>query len=41
MSLFEAPHPAVERLRSLEPDTMTPIDALNVLYTLRSIVTDE
>ncbi len=41
MSLFETTHPAVERLRSLEPDTMTPIDALNVLYTLRSIAKDE
>ena len=40
MSFFEVPHPAVERLRGLEPDTMTPIDALNVLYTLRSLVTD-
>lgn len=41
MSFFEVPHPAVERLRELEPDTMTPIDALNVLYTLRSLATDE
>lgn len=41
MSLFEIPHPAVERLRELEPETMTPIDALNVLYTLRSLVTDD
>jgi DNA mismatch repair protein MutS len=41
MSLFEATHPAVERIRGLEPDTMTPIDALNVLYTLRSMVTDK
>lgn len=41
MSFFEVPHPAVERLRELEPDTMTPIDALNVLYTLRSLAADE
>ena len=41
MSFFEVPHPAIEQLRELEPDTMTPIDALNVLYTLRSLATDE
>ena len=41
MSFFEVPHPAVERLCELEPDTMTPIDALNVLYSLRSLAADE
>jgi DNA mismatch repair protein MutS len=29
-----APHPALERLRSLEPDAMTPLQALSVLATL-------
>jgi DNA mismatch repair protein MutS len=31
-----APHPALERLRELDPDTLTPREALEVLYKLRS-----
>ena len=36
LSLFVAPHPVVERLRALEPDRMTPLEALNVLHALRA-----
>ena len=33
--LFEAPHPVVKTLRSLDPDEMTPREALRILYDLR------
>ena len=36
LSLFEAPHPLVERIRELNPDGMTPLEALAVLYDLRT-----
>lgn len=36
LTLFEAPHPVVERLRTLEPDGMTPLEALRILYDLRA-----
>lgn len=34
--LFEAVHPVVARLRSLEPDRMTPLEALSAIYSLRA-----
>ena len=37
LSLFEAVHPAVARLRRLEPDRMTPLEALSVVYSLRAL----
>ena len=36
LSLFENRHPVVDRLLALEPDRMTPLDALNVLHSLRT-----
>ena len=36
MSLFEARHPVVERLRELDLDRMTPLEALNALHALRA-----
>jgi len=36
LSLFVAPHPVVERLLALEPDRMTPLEALNLLHALRA-----
>ena len=36
LSLFQAPHPVVKRLRSLDPDGMAPLDALRILYDLRA-----
>ena len=36
LSLFAARHPVVERLRALEPDRMTPLEALNLLHALRA-----
>ena len=40
LSLFEARHPVVDRLRALEPDRMTPLEALNVLHDLRAAVAE-
>ena len=39
LSLFppEAPHPAVERLRELEPDELTPRQALELFYELKGL----
>ena len=36
LSLFVASHPVFERLRALEPDRMTPLEALNLLHALRA-----
>ena len=36
LPLFEAVHPVVERLRELDPDGMTPLEALRILYDLRA-----
>ena len=36
LSLFDLRHPVVDRLLALEPDRMTPLEALNVLHALRS-----
>ena len=41
LSLFEVVHPVVERLRKLEPDGMTPLQALNILYALRAEAGDK
>ena len=35
LSLFTVRHPVVERLLGLEPDRMTPLEALNLLHALR------
>ena len=40
LSLFESRHPVVDRLRALDPDRMTPLEALNVLHALRAAVVD-
>ena len=34
LPLFEVAHPAVERLRDLDPDNLTPREALDILYAL-------
>jgi len=34
----EVEHPVVERLRGLDPDTLTPLAALTLLYELRRAV---
>ena len=36
LSLFGGEHPVLEQLRALDPDRMTPIEALNVLQSLRA-----
>ena len=41
LSLFETRHPVVDRLRALEPDRMTPLEALNVLHALRAAVAED
>ena len=33
------PHPALERLASLDPDAMSPREALDALYALRTLMT--
>ena len=38
VGLFAADHPAVESLRSLDVDALSPLDALNRLYELRQLV---
>ena len=37
VGLFATAHPAVESLRSLDVDTLSPLDALNRLYELRQL----
>src|SRR5690606_9826419 len=34
LALFTAPHPALERLRAIDPDALTPREALNLLADL-------
>ena len=36
LSLFQAVHPVVRRLRGLEPDGLSPLEALRLLYELRA-----
>jgi DNA mismatch repair protein MutS len=39
LSLFQAPpHPALIRLRSVDPDSLTPLQALNVLAELTALI---
>lgn len=40
LALFDATHPAVEKLRRLEPDHLTPRQALDILYALRAAAED-
>jgi len=40
LTLFGGTHPAVERLRELEVDGLSPLDALTMLYELRQLATD-
>jgi DNA mismatch repair protein MutS len=41
LSLFQAPeHPVLARLRAIEPDTLTPLQALNALAELRAALRD-
>ncbi|MGH9173495.1 MAG: MutS-related protein, partial [Vicinamibacterales bacterium] len=40
LTLFGAPHPAVERLKTLEVDSLSPLDALTALYELKKIATE-
>jgi DNA mismatch repair protein MutS len=42
LTLFDAPtdHPAVEKLASINPDELSPRQALDILYTLKLLVTD-
>ena len=35
LSMFQMEHPVVDRLRALEPDGLTPREALDLLYELR------
>jgi DNA mismatch repair protein MutS len=35
LSIFQMEHPVVERLRALDPDRLTPREALDLLYQLR------
>ncbi|MDE2753432.1 MAG: DNA mismatch repair protein MutS [Gemmatimonadota bacterium] len=37
LSLFDRVHPVVAHLRRLEPDRMTPLEALSVVYSLRAL----
>jgi DNA mismatch repair protein MutS len=32
------PHPAVERLAALDPDSLTPREALDALYALKGLL---
>ncbi len=41
LTLFGPPHPAVERLKALELDAMTPLEALTVLYELQRLVRED
>jgi DNA mismatch repair protein MutS len=40
LTLFGTPHPAVERLKELEVDALSPLDALRTLYELKTLVQD-
>jgi DNA mismatch repair protein MutS len=41
LSLFNADAPAVEELRRLKVDEMTPLEALNTLYRLQKLARGE
>ncbi len=38
LPLFDRPHPAIEALTALDPDTLTPREALETLYRLRTLL---
>jgi len=38
LSLFGIDHPVLTRLKEMEVDRMTPLEALNALATLRSVL---
>lgn len=40
MSLFKHDHPVIEALELLDPDSLTPREALQTLYRLRSLIDD-
>jgi DNA mismatch repair protein MutS len=40
LTLFSPPSPAVEALRSLDVDSLTPLEALNRLYELKRLASD-
>jgi DNA mismatch repair protein MutS len=40
LTLFGGTHPAVERLKDLEVDALSPLDALTALYELKRLATD-
>jgi DNA mismatch repair protein MutS len=40
LTLFAPPSPAVEALRSLDVDSLTPLEALNRLYELKRLAGD-
>ena len=40
LTLFAPPSPAVEALRDLDVDSLTPLEALNRLYELRRLAAD-
>lgn len=41
LALFPGPHPVVEALEMIDPDTLTPRDALETLYRLRSLLDED
>jgi DNA mismatch repair protein MutS len=41
LPLFSNEHPVVDALEMIAPDTLTPIEALETLYRLRSLLDDE
>jgi len=38
LTLFDPPHPVLERLKALELDALTPLEALTLLYELQRMV---
>ncbi|MFQ5537643.1 MAG: DNA mismatch repair protein MutS [Gemmatimonadota bacterium] len=40
LSIFQAEHPVVERIRELDPDALSPREALDLIYRLRREVED-
>ncbi len=40
LTMFESTSPAVERLRTLEVEAMSPLEAINALFELKRLATD-
>jgi DNA mismatch repair protein MutS len=40
LTLFGVSHPVVERLKALEVDSLSPLDALTALYELKALVNE-